>query len=161
MGDDLSRKMLLVEDDPGFLYLLRRYADRAACQLIATAEVQEALSLAQTEQPNFVLVSDRPGATGQEIVQGLKANPVTRHIPIFLCSTSGAAPSAWRDEVDGHLVKPIMYADFLNILAEAGGATGPAKEAVREAVPEAAESVPSPSVTDVIPNRRRPDHASL
>jgi CheY-like chemotaxis protein len=132
MADPAPPKMLLVESDPGFLYLLRRYTDRAACQLIATAEVQEALSLAQTEQPTFVLVSDRPGATGQEIVQGLKANPDTRHIPIFLCSTSDAAPSAWRDEVDGHLVKPIMYEDFLNLLAEASIKAEPAGEAAPE-----------------------------
>jgi CheY-like chemotaxis protein len=132
MADQSSPKMLLVENDPGFLYLLRRYADRVGCQLIATAEVQAAFALAQTEQPTFVLVSDRPGATGQEIVQGLKANPVTRNIPVFLCSTSDAAPSAWRDEVDGHLVKPIMYEDFLNLLSEASIKAEPAREAAPE-----------------------------
>jgi chemotaxis family two-component system response regulator PixH len=132
MADDPSPKMLLIENDPGFLYLMRRYADRAACQLIATSEVRKALALAETEQPTLVLVSDRPGATGHEIVRGLEANPATRHIPVFLCSTSDAAPPAWRDEVDGYLVKPIMYEDFLNLLAGARIRTEPAGEAAPE-----------------------------
>jgi CheY-like chemotaxis protein len=142
MADDPSPKMLLVENDPGFLYLMRRYADRSACQLIATSEVREALAFAETEQPTLVLVSDRPGATGHEIVLGLEANPATRHIPVFLCSTSDAALPPWRDEVDGYLVKPVMYEDFLNILAEAGIRAEPAGGAAQEAVPDAKNPLP-------------------
>ena len=155
MANDPSPKMLLIEDDPGFLYLMRRYADRAGCQLIATSEVPKALALAQSEQPTVVLVSERPGATGQEIVRGLEASPATRHIPIFLCSTSDAAPPNWRDEVDGYLLKPVMYEDFLNILAEASIRAEPAGEAV----PEAIEPVADLSATEQNSNRRRPNHA--
>jgi CheY-like chemotaxis protein len=124
---------LLVESDPGFLYLLRRYADRAACHLIATGDAREALTLAQAQRPTLVLVGDRPDVTGQEVVRGFRANPATRHIPVFLGLTSDSVPPAWIDEVDGHLVKPIMYEDFLNLLAEAGIKAVPAAEAAPEA----------------------------
>jgi CheY-like chemotaxis protein len=125
--------MLLVEDDPGSVYLIRRYADRAGCQLLVTAEAGEALALAHAERPALALVSDRPGATGLEIVRGLEGNPATRHIPVFLCSTSDAAPPRWRDEVDGYLVKPVMYEDFVNMLAEAGVQVGRAEAPAQDA----------------------------
>ena len=151
MADQPLPKVLLVEDDPGFLYLIRRYAETAGCELFAAADFQKALALAETERPTLVLVSDRPGVTGQELVRDLAANPATRHIPIFLCSTSDSAPSTWREAATGFLLKPVMYEDFLNILAEAG-------RAVQPAASQAASSTIRLPATDLDYDRRRPNN---
>jgi len=44
-----------------------------------------------------------------QVLQALKADPITRKIPVFVCSASEVATRGWEEYADGCLLKPVMY----------------------------------------------------
>jgi len=111
-------KVMLVEDDPQFAYLIQRYARSSGCQLIHVDSISQAVSLAQKELPDLILLDlALTGTDGWQVLQSLKADPVTSTIPVFICSASEVATRGWEDYAEGCLLKPVMYEDFMTALA--------------------------------------------
>ncbi len=116
-------KVMLVEDDPQFVYLIQRYARSSGCQVIQVDSISQTLLLAQKELPNLILLDlarngtdDWPSQSWQ-VLQALKADPVTCNIRVFVCSASEVATQGWEEYADGCLLKPVMYEDFMTALA--------------------------------------------
>lgn len=114
-------KLMLVEHDPYFIYLLRLYAEQSGFAVVCTNSGVGALSIAQREQPAvIVLESDLPEITGWEVLQDLRSEPLTRDTPVVVC--------LWRDsrhscDVLGRealLHKPMQYEDFVVALKGIG-----------------------------------------
>ena len=115
-------KVMLVEDDPQFVYLIQRYARSSGCQLVHVDSISQAVSQAQKELPDLVLLDlALNGTDGWQVLQSLKADPVTSAIPVFICSASEVATRGWEDRADGCLLKPVMYEDFMTALAATSG----------------------------------------
>ncbi|PON12766.1 hypothetical protein C2W62_37875 [Candidatus Entotheonella serta] len=58
--------------------------------VISASNGEAALSLAPQEQPDLILLDVRmPGMNGFEVCHELKANPVTRLIPVILMTALG------------------------------------------------------------------------
>ena len=111
-------KVMLVEDDPQFVYLIQRYARSSGCQLIHVDSISQAVSQAHNELPDLVLLDlALNGTDGWQVLQALKADPVTSAIPVFVCSASEVATRGWEEYADGCLLKPVMYEDFMAALA--------------------------------------------
>ena len=112
-------KVLLLEDDPQFVYLIQRYAEASGCLLIHAANAHQALILAQQNPPDLILIDIAPGtlSNGWQILGDLKLNPITSHIPAYICSANDTVMHLWIDRADGFLVKPVMYEDFSTILS--------------------------------------------
>ncbi len=111
-------KILLVDDDFQFLYLVQRYADASGCTLIHAYGANQAKSFALQEIPDIILIDVGPvPLEKQKILHTLKTDPDTCQIPVYICSASETAIVGWEDEADGFLIKPVMYEDFKKILA--------------------------------------------
>jgi CheY-like chemotaxis protein len=118
MSDPL---ILLVDDDPQFIYLMQRYAGTSGCRLISASGENQAIALAQQTQPALVIVGVMlAGVSGQTILRTLKSAPATCHIPIVLCSTLETPLYDWEEEADARLLKPILVDDFLATLVSMG-----------------------------------------
>lgn len=117
-------KVMLVEDDPQFVYLIQRYAHSSGCQLIHVDSINQAVSLAHKELPDLVLLdlalagTDDWRSQSWQVLQALKADPVTSTIPVFICSASEVATRGWEEQANGCLLKPVMYEDFLAVLSQ-------------------------------------------
>jgi CheY-like chemotaxis protein len=118
-------KVMLVEDDPQFVYLIQRYARRSGCQVIHVDSIAQTVPLAQKELPNLILLdlglngTDVWQSQSWQVLQALKADAVTRKIRAFVCSASEVATRGWEEYADGCLLKPVMYEDFMAVLATA------------------------------------------
>jgi len=113
-------KVLLVEDDPQFVYLIQRYAAASGCALVHADNACQVMSFVQQNPPDLILIDIFPSKmNGSQILSDLKANPVTRQIPAFVCSASDTVIHEWEDRAEGFLLKPVMYEDFCRILATA------------------------------------------
>ena len=118
-----SPRVMLVEDDPQFAYLIQRYARSSGCQLIHVDSISQAVSLAKKELPDLILLDFALNGTDDwlrqswQVLQSLKADPITSTIPVFICSASEVATRGWEDYADGCLLKPVMYEDFIAALA--------------------------------------------
>lgn len=102
---DLRQTLLLVDDEPTNLQLLRRTLGEQY-RLLFAKNGQEALRLAGNETPDLILLDIMmPKMGGYQVCEALKADPVTRLIPvIFVTALSEAA-----DEEHGFKLGAVDY----------------------------------------------------
>ncbi len=88
MDEDV--KVLLIEDDVAAaeMYRMRLAADGYA--VVVGRDGQEGLRLAADESPDFIYLDLRlPGLDGFEVLERLRADAVTRHIPVIILTNFG------------------------------------------------------------------------
>jgi len=83
----MNKKILVIEDDPGSLRLIRYTLEREGYQVLTATDGLEGLRKAQNKEPDLI-VSDLmlPGIDGFEICRCLRAEPQTAELPIFILS---------------------------------------------------------------------------
>ena len=112
--------VMIVEDDTQSMYLMERYTRTSGCQATGTTSGEKALALAREKKPTVIFLDLMlPGITGWEVLQALRSDPVTSHIPVIICTALEESDRALEMSA-GYLHKPVYYQDFLNALAEAG-----------------------------------------
>ncbi len=110
--------VLLVDDVPTNLGLLRSILQPSGYSVRTAAGVQEALALARLEPPDLI-ISDvvMPEATGLDLVAAVRGDPRLCHIPVVLHSaTSNSGKDrarAFSLGASGFLVRPIEPRLFL------------------------------------------------
>lgn len=76
--------VLVVDDDPDSLLLLRCLLEPFDCELICETNGYSALQTAQTTRPHLILLDIvLPDLSGLELTRQLRANPQTQAIPII------------------------------------------------------------------------------
>jgi CheY-like chemotaxis protein len=88
VDDDV--KVLLIEDDAAAaeMYRLRLAAD--GYTVVVGRDGEEGLRLAVEEVPNFIYLDLRlPGLDGFEVLERLRGDPATTHIPVIILSNYG------------------------------------------------------------------------
>lgn len=107
-------KVLLVEDNPGDVLLMRKALSKAgaSCALRIERDGVDALS-AVTDgmyRPDIVLLDlNLPRKDGREVLKGLKEDEVLRRIPVIVLSSSSAPEdieSCYDLHANGYVVKP-------------------------------------------------------
>ncbi|CAM3766847.1 response regulator [Rheinheimera salexigens] len=97
--------ILLVDDEPTNLRVLKQVLQQDY-KLIYARSGQEAIELAQREQPDLILLDIMmPGMTGYEVCRTLKAHSTTLAIPIIFVT----ALQQERDEAHGFEVGAVDY----------------------------------------------------
>ncbi len=83
-----DKTILIVEDDTGFAKSLLDYARRKGYKGIVSVRGDEGLKLAGIYQPLGILLDIQlPIMSGWEVMDALKTNPLTRHIPVHIMSS--------------------------------------------------------------------------
>jgi DNA-binding response OmpR family regulator len=88
VDDDV--KVLLIEDDEAAaeMYRLRLSADGYV--VVIGRDGDEGLRLATAEEPDFIYLDLRlPGLDGFEVLERLRGDPATNHIPVIILSNYG------------------------------------------------------------------------
>jgi two-component system phosphate regulon response regulator PhoB len=81
--------ILLAEDDPDILALVRLRLERWGYAVLAATNGDEALELAFGQHVDLALLDvQMPGLTGVEVTQQLRADERTREIPVILLTAS-------------------------------------------------------------------------
>ncbi len=82
---DRHQKLLLVDDDLVSRYLLKQYLAETHFSIIEAVDGREGLSLAQTENPQAIILDlVMPEMSGIEVLDQLKSDPLTRDIPVII-----------------------------------------------------------------------------
>src|SRR3989338_4565284 len=81
------KKILVVDDEEGFLKLMREAFEMRGIEVIATSNaVTAGLELA-TRLPDLILMDIKmPGINGYQACDAIKRNPVTKDVPIIIVS---------------------------------------------------------------------------
>jgi signal transduction histidine kinase/CheY-like chemotaxis protein len=103
-----ARVLLVIEDDPLFARVLYDLAHELgfACLLAGTADEGMELAL-QNPVAAVVLDVKLPDHSGLTVLDRLKHNPLTRHIPVQVISAGDYARAAREMGAAGALVKPV------------------------------------------------------
>jgi signal transduction histidine kinase len=96
--------VLLVDDDEVARYLLQRLLVDAGLQFLEAATGQEGLRLAREERPAIMVLDlSLPGMDGFEVLEALRREPATRHLPVIL-HTSHSLTEQERMRLAPHVV---------------------------------------------------------
>ncbi|MDP2560909.1 response regulator [Psychrobium sp. 1_MG-2023] len=88
--DDLtsdSKTLLIIDDDKHFAKVLRDYAREHGYKSLVAGDGRTGIYLAQAYQPNGIILDiSLPDIDGYQVLEQLKANPSTKHIPVEIMS---------------------------------------------------------------------------
>ena len=120
-GDDRDeirpgdRVLLIVENDPGFARFLLDAARDKGFKGLVTARGTAALTLAKDLNPDAITLDIHlPDIDGWRVLERLKKDPATRHIPVCVVSTDEARDQVLSSGCLAFLGKPIQNGDVLD-----------------------------------------------
>jgi signal transduction histidine kinase/DNA-binding response OmpR family regulator len=101
------RTVLVIEDEPDFARILFDLAHDMDYRCLVGLTAGEGLELAAAESPDAILLDIRlPDSSGLSVLQQLKDNPATRHIPVHVVSSMDNAGEALHLGAIGYALKP-------------------------------------------------------
>jgi signal transduction histidine kinase/DNA-binding response OmpR family regulator len=114
---DGRRLLLVIEDDETFATIVRDLSHEMGFQCIVAGTAEEALSLAREYKPNAVVLDvGLPDQSGLTVLDRLKRDGQTRHIPIHVVSGADHSQTALSLGAVGYLMKPVQRADLAEAL---------------------------------------------
>ncbi|BDT60398.1 chemotaxis protein CheY [Massilia varians] len=102
-----TRTVLVIEDEPEFARILFDLAHELDYRCLVALSAGEGLALAASQKPDAVLLDIRlPDSSGLSVLQQLKDNPSTRHIPVHIVSSMENGGEALHLGAIGYALKP-------------------------------------------------------
>ena len=118
---EVRTRVLLVDDDRASLDLLAAYLEPWAVDVVRCHTADEALeAIGQVPPAAVVLDIKLPGMDGWELLERLKADPATAHIPVVLVTIVDERPRGIALGASDYLTKPVGREDLVRSLREAG-----------------------------------------
>ncbi|PKP94417.1 MAG: histidine kinase [Alphaproteobacteria bacterium HGW-Alphaproteobacteria-16] len=115
--ESTRRLLLVVEDDRVFAGIVRDLSREAGFQTLVAGTAEEALELAREYKPNAIVLDlGLPDQSGLSVLDRLKREDATRHIPIHVVSASDQTQTAFSLGAMGYLVKPVHREDLAHAL---------------------------------------------
>jgi CheY-like chemotaxis protein/signal transduction histidine kinase len=112
-----GRVILLVEDDPAFAMILRDLVHEMGFQCVAAASANEGLIAAGQYLPSAILLDvNLPDHSGLGVLDALKRDPRTRHIPVHMISVSDYKREALELGAIGYALKPAKREELVEAL---------------------------------------------
>ncbi|MBO9558958.1 MAG: response regulator [Caulobacter sp.] len=113
-----SRRVLLViEDDDKFAAIVRDLSREMGFQTLVAGTAEEALKLARQFKPSAVVLDvGLPDESGLMVLDRLKRDDATRHIPIHVISGSDHIQTALSLGAIGYRVKPVKRDELAEVL---------------------------------------------
>jgi signal transduction histidine kinase/CheY-like chemotaxis protein len=105
--------LLVIDDDEPTRYLLRKLLGEAGYLVIEAADGAEGLRVARQHRPDAILLDFiMPGLSAFDVLDGLKSQPETREVPVFIHTSKALEPG----ELDklGREAKAILHKQSLS-----------------------------------------------
>jgi CheY-like chemotaxis protein/signal transduction histidine kinase/CHASE3 domain sensor protein len=112
-----TRLILVVEDDVPFALILRDLAHEMNFQAVVVHTAADAVAAAEQYRPNAILLDiNLPDFSGLGVLDQLKRNPRTRHIPVHMASVADYRREALELGAVGYALKPAKREDLVEAL---------------------------------------------
>ncbi len=115
--ENTSRVILVVEDDVRFATILRDLAREMGFQCIVTHSANDGIEAAVRFRPSAILLDmNLPDHSGLGVLDQLKRNPQTRHIPVHIASVADHSHEARGRGAVGYALKPVKREQLVDAL---------------------------------------------
>ncbi|MBH0112672.1 response regulator [Novosphingobium sp. YJ-S2-02] len=112
-----SRVILIVEDDPAFARILADIAHETGFQCLVADTADEGALLARQYLPQAVILDMHlPDHTGLSVLDRIKRDTRTRHIPVHIVSADHDNHAALASGAVGYLFKPVSRDTLVDML---------------------------------------------
>jgi CheY-like chemotaxis protein/CHASE3 domain sensor protein len=112
-----SPLILVVDDDENFAGILRDLVRERGFQCIVALTAGDGVAAAQTYHPKAVLLDmNLPDHSGLGVLDQLKRNPQTRHIPVHVVSVADYSQEALAMGALGYALKPVQREELIDAL---------------------------------------------
>jgi CheY-like chemotaxis protein len=106
--DPNARLSLVIEDDATFASILQDVAREAGFQCLVAKTAQQGFELAKKHVPTGIILDMKlPDHTGLSVLDRLKRDPATRHIPVHVVSAADHTETALSMGAAAYLLKPV------------------------------------------------------
>ncbi|MBW4614688.1 MAG: response regulator [Desmonostoc vinosum HA7617-LM4] len=117
-----DRILLIIEDDDKFARILVDMARQQGFKAIATLRSKQGLALAQQFKPNAIMLDiNMPEMDGWTVLDRLKRDPETRHIPVHILSVDERQQRGLQLGAITYLQKPVSPETLTQVLTEIKG----------------------------------------
>ncbi|KRG43719.1 histidine kinase [Stenotrophomonas panacihumi] len=114
-----GRLILVVEDDVEFARALVNLAHELDFDCVVAGTAEEALALAVELRPSGILLDiGLPDVSGLSVLERLKRDPATRHIPVHVVSALERSQVAMELGAVGYLIKPATRERLASAIAQ-------------------------------------------
>src|SRR5690606_10816097 len=112
-----SRTLLLVEDDVAFARVLYDLAHELEFLAIVATTAEDGLALARELSPSAIVLDVAlPDRSGLTLLDALKRDPRTRHLPVHMVSGHDHTRAALEMGAIGYALKPIERAQLVEAI---------------------------------------------
>ena len=115
--ESMGAKILVVEDEPDIMRIITHALTASGYQVIHAYGGDDAIRKAKAQMPDLVLTDlAMPKVSGVEVIESIKKDPETQHIPILAVTAhmwDGIAQSAGQVGVTGFISKPFNMKQLL------------------------------------------------
>jgi len=112
-----SRVILIVEDDPVFARILCDLAHEQGFECLIAGTADEGALLARQYVPSAVILDmSLPDHTGLSVLDRIKRDVRTRHIPVHVVSVDDDSQAALSSGAMGYLFKPVRREQLVDML---------------------------------------------
>ncbi|VXC11624.1 response regulator [Pseudomonas sp. 9Ag] len=108
-----ERSVLVIEDEPQFASILRDLAHELKYSCLIAQNADHGFDTAVQYRPDAILLDMRlPDHSGLTVLERLKENPMTRHIPVHIVSVEDRKEAAMQMGAIGYATKPTTREDL-------------------------------------------------
>ncbi|MDP3089760.1 MAG: response regulator [Nitrospira sp.] len=113
-------KILIVDDSPDFQLLVKAFLSEESYLVLSAGDTLQATGSALREKPALIVVDiGLPGGDGWMLLDRLKTNALTKHIPVIVVTGQGKIGLEEKSKskgAAGFLKKPFEKAIFINTI---------------------------------------------
>lgn len=111
--------VLAIDDNEALFRLFERYLAQHRYRLVGVRDGEEGIKLARELQPAVITLDVMmPDRDGWEVLQALCTDPLTRDIPVIVCTVLDEPELAFSLGARAYLKKPIERSDLLSALEQ-------------------------------------------
>ena len=116
----MAQKILVCDDEKSIVRLVEVNLQQAGYEVVKAHNGVECLAMVDAEQPDLIVLDVMmPEMTGFEVLEKLKANEATQHIPVIMLT--GEVQDAdvlhgWQGGVEYYLTKPFNPTELLKFV---------------------------------------------
>ena len=114
---DRSCKILVADDNPDHLRLLSTRLKDGGYQFIPAWDGEDALKKAREDPPDLILLDiNMPKKDGFQVLEEIRSDPSTAHIPVIVITAARIGPKDMRDGLvlgaDDYVIKPFDWREL-------------------------------------------------
>jgi len=117
--DPQRRLLLIIEDDVAFAEIVANLARELSFQFLVAHSAEEGMRLALQFLPAAIILDvNLPDRLGLSVLDRLKQNGSTRHIPVHVMSVEDYSRMALSMGAAGYLLKPVLREELVNVFTD-------------------------------------------